>query len=48
MGYNVSLMTRGEYLRAFDRDMVHFILADLKQRKVNLVETSLPIKIDKL
>lgn len=26
MGYNVSLMTRGDYLRAFDRDMVNFIL----------------------
>lgn len=48
MGYNVSLMTRGEYLRSFDRDMVNFIMSDLKQRKVNIVETSLPTKIEKL
>jgi thioredoxin reductase (NADPH) len=37
MGYDVSLMTRGDYLRAFDRDMVHYILKDMKQRKVNIV-----------
>lgn len=47
MGYNVSLMTRGDYLRSFDRDMVAFILKDLKQRKVNIVETSLPYRIEK-
>lgn len=37
MGYNVSLMTRGDYLRSFDRDMVAFVLKDLQQRKVNIV-----------
>lgn len=47
MGYNVSLMTRGDYLRAFDRDMVKYIMQDLQRRHVNIVETSLPIKIDK-
>lgn len=47
MGYNVSLMTRGDYLRAFDRDMVNYIMQDLKKRQVNIVETSLPIKIEK-
>jgi pyruvate/2-oxoglutarate dehydrogenase complex dihydrolipoamide dehydrogenase (E3) component len=26
MGYDVSLMTRGDYLRAFDRDMVNYLL----------------------
>lgn len=30
MGYNVSMMTRGDYLRAFDKDMVKHILKDLK------------------
>jgi hypothetical protein len=30
MGFDVSLMTRGKYLRAFDRDMVDYILSDLK------------------
>lgn len=47
MGYNVSLMTRGEYLRSFDRDMVKYIMDDLKKRQVNIVDTSLPIKIEK-
>lgn len=27
--------------------MVNFVISDLKQRKVNLVETSLPTKIEK-
>lgn len=48
MGYDISLMTRGEYLRAFDRDMVKYILKDLKNRKVNIVETSLPISLKKI
>ena len=47
MGFDVSLMTRGDYLRAFDRDMVREILTDLKQRKVNIVDTSLPVSIKK-
>jgi len=47
MGYNVSLMTRGDYLRAFDRDMVNYLINDLKMRKVNIVETSLPTIIKK-
>ena len=47
MGYDVSLMTRGDYLRSFDRDMVHEILFDLQQRKVNIVDTSLPKSIKK-
>lgn len=47
MGYEVSLMTRGDYLRAFDRDMVNILLNDLRQRKVNIVETSLPTSITK-
>lgn len=45
MGYNTSLMTRGDYLRSFDRDMVNYIMNDLYQRKVNIVPTSLPVKI---
>ena len=47
MGFNVSMMTRGEYLRAFDRDMVREVLGDLRRRQVNIVETSLPEKIEK-
>ncbi len=47
LGFDVSLMTRGDYLRAFDRDMVNYILSDLKHRKVNIVDTSLPISIKK-
>lgn len=38
-------MTRGDYLRAFDRDMVKYILSDLKQRKVDIRPTSLPKSI---
>ncbi len=30
MGFNVSMMTRGDYLRAFDRDMVNYIISDLR------------------
>jgi pyruvate/2-oxoglutarate dehydrogenase complex dihydrolipoamide dehydrogenase (E3) component len=45
MGFPVSLATRGEYLRSFDRDMVAYILEDLKKRKVNIIPTSLPVKI---
>ena len=47
MGFNVSMMTRGEYLRAFDRDMVREVLGDLRRRQVNIVGTSLPEKIEK-
>lgn len=45
LGYEVILMTRGDYLRAFDRDMVNYILSDLKQRKVDIRATSLPKSI---
>lgn len=41
-------MTRGNYLRSFDRDMVKVIIDDLEQRKVNIVPTSLPFKLTKL
>ena len=47
MGFDVSIMTRGDYLRSFDRDMVEEILTDMKKRKVNIVDTSLPIDIKK-
>jgi len=47
LGYNVSMMTRGEYLRSFDRDMVSHILSDLQQRKVNIIPSSLPVSIKK-
>jgi pyruvate/2-oxoglutarate dehydrogenase complex dihydrolipoamide dehydrogenase (E3) component len=47
MGYKVSLMTRGDYLRSFDRDMVNYIIDDLKRRKINILETSLPTSITK-
>lgn len=47
MGYDVTMMTRGDYLRAFDRDMVKYILSDLSQRKVNIRPTSLPKSIRK-
>jgi hypothetical protein len=40
-------MTRGDYLRSFDKDMVNHIMNDLKQRKVDIRETSLPKKIAK-
>ena len=46
MGYNVSLMTRGDYLRSFDRDMVKYIMDDLKKRQVNIVDTSQTSKND--
>lgn len=42
MGYDTTLMTRGEYLRSFDRDMVREVLDDLKLRKVKIVPKSLP------
>lgn len=29
LGYEVTLMTRGEYLRSFDRDMVNHVINDL-------------------
>lgn len=29
MGLEVTLMTRGDYLRSFDRDMVNYLLSDL-------------------
>lgn len=45
LGYDVTLMTRGDYLRSFDRDMVKYILSDLKKRKVDIRETSLPKSI---
>lgn len=45
LGYDVTLMTRGDYLRVFDRDMVNHILSDLKQRKVDIRPTSLPKSI---
>lgn len=38
-------MTRGEYLRAFDRDMVNVIVKDLEMKKVKVVEMSLPKNI---
>lgn len=41
------MMTRGDYLRAFDRDMVNYILSDLRERKVKIVDTSLPKSIKK-
>ena len=41
-GYETSLMARSEYLRSFDRDMVKMIIKDLKQRKVQIIEKSLP------
>lgn len=47
MGFDVSMMTRGDYLRAFDRDMVNYIISDLRERKVNIVDTSLPTSIKK-
>lgn len=47
LGFKVSMMTRGEYLRSFDRDMVAFILKDLKHRGVNIVPTSLPVALEK-
>ena len=40
-------MTRGEYLRSFDRDMVALILDDLTQRHVNVIPTSLPTELKK-
>lgn len=47
LGFKVSMMTRGDYLRGFDRDMVAFILDDLKHRGVNIVPTSLPTSLEK-
>jgi pyruvate/2-oxoglutarate dehydrogenase complex dihydrolipoamide dehydrogenase (E3) component len=45
LGFDVTLMTRGDYLRSFDKDMVNHIMEDLKQRKVDIRATSLPKKI---
>lgn len=42
MGFDVTLMTRGDYLRSFDRDMVKYIMKDLEQRKIDIRQTSLP------
>jgi pyruvate/2-oxoglutarate dehydrogenase complex dihydrolipoamide dehydrogenase (E3) component len=42
LGFNVSMMTRGDYLRSFDKEMVAYLLSDMKNRKVNIVPTSLP------
>ncbi len=47
LGFDVTLMTRGDYLRSFDKDMVNHIMEDLKQRKVDIRPTSLPKKINK-
>jgi pyruvate/2-oxoglutarate dehydrogenase complex dihydrolipoamide dehydrogenase (E3) component len=47
LGFDVTLMTRGDYLRSFDKDMVNHVMNDLKQRKVDIRETSLPKKIVK-
>lgn len=47
LGFNVSMMTRGEYLRSFDRDMVAYILKDLQFRKINVIPTSLPVELVK-
>ncbi len=45
LGYDTTIMTRGEYLRAFDRDMVNVVINDLEMKKVKVVPTSLPKKI---
>lgn len=37
LGFKVSLMTRGEYLRSFDRDMVGMVMSDLEERGVNII-----------
>lgn len=47
LGFEVTLMTRGDYLRSFDRDMVNYVLKDLKHRKVDIRQTSLPKSIYK-
>ena len=47
MGYDVTMMTRDVYLRPFDRDMVDYLLEDLKQRNIKMVDCSLPDKIIK-
>jgi pyruvate/2-oxoglutarate dehydrogenase complex dihydrolipoamide dehydrogenase (E3) component len=45
MGCDITLMTRGDYLRAFDRDMVRYLIDDMRQKKINVVPTSLPKNI---
>lgn len=45
MGFETTLMTRGDYLRAFDRDMVGYLIDDMKQKKINVMPTSLPKNI---
>lgn len=47
LGYDTSLMTRGDYLRSFDRDMVNEVVNHLKKKNVNIVETSLPVSLSK-
>lgn len=42
LGYETSLMTRGDYLRSFDRDMVNEVVSHLQKINVNVVPTSLP------
>lgn len=37
IGCEVSLMTRGDYLRSFDKDMVKEVIEHLKKKKVHIV-----------
>jgi len=53
LGYDVTLMTRGKYLREFDQDVVKMILEHYqKYLRVNIVPESLPfhseLKDDKI
>lgn len=41
------MMTRGDYLRSFDKDMVNEVLNHLRKKNVNIVETSLPTSLRK-
>lgn len=41
------MMTRSDYLKNFDKDMVKMIIKDLKQKNVNIIEKSLPKEMKK-
>lgn len=46
-GFDTSMMTRSAYLKSFDDDLVTKIIKDLKQRKVKIIEKSLPKEMKK-
>ena len=45
-GFPTYMMTRSEYLRSFDRDIVEMLISDLRDKRgVNIIDRSLPIEM---